>query len=69
MRSGTGCEPTRSEKAADFLEIESLRYHLHELAHLMDVIQPDRNRQRQVDQNDKILEKNCKKLIKALGKR
>jgi hypothetical protein len=48
-------------KAQDFIL-------LRELSHLMNVLQPDMNKQRKVDQNEKLLEENCKKLIKAMGK-
>jgi hypothetical protein len=42
---------------------------LHELSHLMNAIEPDFNNQAKVDKNDKDIEKNCKKLIKALSRR
>src|SRR5579883_1216744 len=41
---------------------------LHELGHLTDVLKPDFNNQKVVDQNDKALEGHCKDLIKALSR-
>ena len=41
---------------------------LHELGHLTDALNPDFNKQKVIDQNDKALEVHCKDLIKALSK-
>jgi RHS repeat-associated protein len=40
---------------------------LHELGHLVDALDPDLNNKKTDDENNKMLENNCKKLIKALG--
>ena len=41
---------------------------LHELGHLTDALKPDAYNQKIIDQNDKTLEAQCSKLIKALSK-
>ena len=41
---------------------------LHELGHITRALQPDRNSQKSVNRNDKMLEKRCKETINAFGR-